>query len=129
MKQSFLMILFCILNLPNISSAEWVPVLKNTTDDTIYYDPKMIVENGSKRHIRMYSNYANPKSDGKNSIFSSMMHLAIDCKMKTFSILQRIDYSYMDLQGNSYPKNFQYPKISTIPNNSSISELEKKICD
>ena len=92
MKYLYPLLIVCILNIPSISSAEWVALLKNTQEDTIYYDPKMIVQNGKNRHVRIYSNYLN-------------------------------------LQGKSQSKTFTYPKISPIPEKSSMSELEKKICD
>ena len=129
MKYLYPLLIVCILNIPSISSAEWVALLKNTQEDTIYYDPKMIVQNGKNRHVRIYSNYGVAIADAKNRFFSSMMHVSIDCKMKTFSVLQVVNFEYLNLQGKSQSKTFTYPKISPIPEKSSMSELEKKICD
>ena len=128
MNRLFHLLTICLLVFPTIASAEWVALLKNVNEDVIYYDPKMIVENGSQRHVKMYSNYYKLKSDGKNRIASSMMHLAIDCKKKTFSVLQLINFDDYNLQGSQIAKNFPYPKINSIPDKSSISEIEKVIC-
>jgi hypothetical protein len=128
MKLRFQLLTVCLLIFPSIVLADWVALLKNVNEDVIYYDPKMIVENGSQRHVKMYSNYYKPKSDGQNRIASSMMHLAIDCKRKTFSVLQLINFDDYNLQGSQSAKNFPYPKINSIPDKSSISEIEKVIC-
>ncbi|WP_281969446.1 MULTISPECIES: surface-adhesin E family protein [unclassified Polynucleobacter] len=111
------------------TSAQWVPLLENTRNDTMFYDPSSIVQNGNLFHVRIYSNFTKARPDDSYASKSTMTHVSINCRNKTFSVLQMIDFDEQNLRGNSRAKNFSYPKMSPIPEKSSISELEKKICD
>jgi hypothetical protein len=126
-KPQLLLSIFLVVSF--YSNAQWVPLLENTRNDLIYYDPTRIVQNGNIFHVRIYSNFARSRPDDLYASKSTMTHVSINCRNKTFSVLQMIDFDEQNLQGKSRPKNFPYPKISPIPEKSSISELEKKICD
>jgi hypothetical protein len=128
MKAKFLLILFSCLCL-NISHAQWVPIVQNIQDDVVYYDPSRIVQNGDFLHVRIYSNFSNPRPGDISASRSSMTHLAINCQKKTFFVPQIIDFDGINLQGASRPKNFPFPKISAIPEKSSVQEIGKKVCD
>jgi hypothetical protein len=127
-KQKLHLFFSVFLLLSFYSNAQWVPLLENTRNDTMYYDPTRIVQNSDNFHVRMYSNFASGRSNDTYSSKSSMTHISINCRNKTFSILQMIDFDGENLQGKSRPKNFSYPKISPIPEKSSIAELERRIC-
>ena len=123
------LLLYVFLLISFQSQAQWVALLENTRNDTMYYDPTRIVQNGDIFHVRIYSNFANARPNDSYASQSTMTHVSINCRNKTFSILQMIDFDDQNLRGKSRPKNFPYPKMSPIPEKSSISELEKKICD
>ena len=111
------------------SNAQWVPLLENILNDKMYYEPTRIVQNGDIFHVRIYSNFENARPNDSYASQSTMTHVSINCRNKTFSVLQIIDFDEQNLQGKSRPKNFPYPKMSPIPEKSSMSELEKKICN
>jgi hypothetical protein len=127
-KQKLHLFLSIFLLISFYSNAQWVPLLENMRNDTMYYDPTRIVQNGDNFHVRMYSNFASGRPNDTYTSKSSMTHISINCRNKTFSILQMIDFDGENLQGKSRPKNFSYPKISPIPEKSSIAELERRIC-
>lgn len=128
MTLKFLPILFFCLWV-NISHAQWVPIVQNIQDDIVYYDPTRIVQNGDFFHVRIYSNFSNPRPGDISASRSSMTHLAINCQKKTFFVPQIIDFDGINLQGASRPKNFPFPKIAAIPEKSSVQEIGKKVCD
>ncbi len=111
------------------SSGAWVPLLKNANDDTMYFDPARVKKNGEDLHVATYSNYKKPRLSKGFESMSSMTHLSINCAKKTFTIHQIVDYEDEDLEGKNRPFTFQYPKISPIPENSSISLIQSKICE
>jgi len=125
--KSHLFLIFFLITSFNVK-ADWVPLLENTRNDMMYYDPSRIVQNGDFFHVRIYSNFASGRPNDTFTSKSSMTHVSINCRNKTFSILQMIDFDGENLQGKSRPKNFPYPKISAIPEKSSIEELERRIC-
>lgn len=110
------------------SHAQWQAIVQNTRNDIVYFDPTQIVRNGDNLHVRIYSNFADFKPSDAALSQSSMSHISINCKKKTFSVLQIVDFDEANLQGRSRPKNFPYPKISAIPPQSSIREIEQTIC-
>jgi predicted nucleotidyltransferase len=120
---------FCLIFYSSFVFANWVPVLKNQVGDTLFYDPSQIVQVGDDRHVRMYSNFVEARPADTYESKSSMMHLSINCKRRTFSVLQIVDFDDENLSGTKRPKTFSYPKISKIPDKSSIHEIEKRICD
>jgi hypothetical protein len=122
------MIFLTLLSVCVISLAQWVPIVKNIADDTLFYDPSKIIQNGDFFDIRMYTNFKQTRPGDSYGSKSSMMHLSMNCNKKTFYILQMVDFDEEDLQGKSRAKNFQYPKSSPIPDKSSISEIYKQIC-
>ena len=120
---------FFLISFVSIESfGGWIPLLKNTYDDSIYFDPARIKKNGDDLHVVTFTNYHQAKTTNNYQMRSSMTHLSINCSKKTFMVHQVINYEGADLQGKDHPFNFQHPKISTIPENSSVSMIYSKIC-
>jgi hypothetical protein len=111
------------------SFGAWVPLLKNTNDDTMYFDPARVKKNGDDLHVATYSNYKKSRLSKGFESMSSMTLLSINCAKKTFMIHQILDYEDENLQGKNQTISFQYPKISPIPDNSSVSLIQDKICE
>jgi hypothetical protein len=124
----FLLVIASLLFFSCNAFAQWVPLLENTQNDTMFYDPTRIVQNDDYFHVRVYTNFATPKTINQFSSQSAMMHLSINCKKKTFYVLQMIGYEAANLAGKSKAQNYNYPKIAVIPEKSSVAEVAKQIC-
>jgi len=80
------------------SNAQWVPLLENILNDKMYYDPTRIVQNGDIFHVRIYSNFENARPNDSYASQSTMTHVSINCRNKTFSVLQMIDFDDISRQ-------------------------------
>ena len=122
-------VLFFIAFVSIDSFAKWVPLLKNTGNDSIFFDPARVKKMGDDLHVVTLTNYQQAKMTKDYPMWSTMTHLSINCAKKTFMIHQVINYEEEDLQGKDHPMNFKYPKISPIPDTSTVSMIYSKICE